>query len=324
MKHPDTPPRYLLTAAELAKLSGHTLQGLTRILPKERLYHLAGGKLGIPLDEVRAFLEQRGTRYHFTSVAHINLRGGIGKTTSSICLATRAAQYGFKTCLLDLDPQASASLAFAVMADADTALFYDVWQRPAETLVPALIQVDAALYLLPSSLDNTLLDASLQKPADQKRAVQEVCRVLRAHGFDLVVIDCPPALNTAVISSVCAVDHVVIPMSADAFSFRGLDLTLQEIGSICDAFQLRPPALHTLLTRYNKRESLNAAALERLRNEYAEYQLPMVIRASTALSKALERRETVFADLRQDPAREDYDAYTRHLLGIHAQGGTDD
>ncbi|QEP42242.1 ParA family protein [Ectothiorhodospiraceae bacterium BW-2] len=307
--------RYLLTLQELARLQGCEVAQLAERFTAEELVSLPGNRRALSFEAVRRYLQQQGHTYRSLVVAHVNLRGGVGKTTSSISLATRAVEYGYRTCLLDLDPQASASLAFNAEAGEGQPIFYDIWPQPAQ-IEAALVQIDPQLWLLPSSLDNTLLDSALQRPADQKQAVGALCRQLQQLGFDLIVIDAPPALNTAVISTICAVDLLVIPLAADSFSFRGVELTLQEVRSICDAFGVTLPKIQTLLVRYDGREVLNRQALERLQRDYRDYQLPVHIRTSTRLGRVLERRETIFAESRKDPARDDYDAYTRELLSI--------
>lgn len=309
-------PKYILTTAELGKLFNCSAGKIANSLNKKMLIPLAGGKNGIPFNAVREFLQNHQTDYKFKTLAHINLRGGIGKTTSSICVATRAVQYGFKTCILDLDPQGSASFAFGIVPTDDDALFCDVWPAPAEQLVGALKQIDDYLYLLPSSLDNSVLDSDLQQPDAQKNAVRDVCEVLKKQGFDLVVIDCPPSLGAAVVSSVCAADIVVVPVAGDAFSFRGLELSLAEITAICETFQCQPPDVRALLVKYNKKEKIYHKALQQLGTTYEKYALPVYIRTSSEIVKMLDECETLFAATKMDPAREDYDSYTRIILDI--------
>lgn len=268
----------------------------------------------IPRDALRALLSDAGWSYEFKTVAHINLRGGIGKTTASITLAARAAQYGYQTCTLDLDPQGSASLAFNVIPEDNDHIFYDLWNKPGSELINALYEVQPSLYLLPSSLENSLLDSAMSNPKSQKTAVREACNALKDDGFDLVVIDCPPSLGAAVISTICAADIIVIPVWSDPFSLKGLELTLGEIEAICDAFSLPMPVIKILYSRYDRREKISQQSLEFLRERFAKYALPDAIRTSSEFSKALARNETVFDSRRKSTAAEDYDRYIRTVL----------
>lgn len=310
------PPHYVLTTQELAQVCGSPVNSLIKTFNKAALYHLPGGKLGLPPLLVRAFLQARGVDYSFVTLAHVNMRGGVAKTTSTISLATRAAQYGFKTCILDLDSLGSVSLAFDSAPSGDDLIFHDLWQHPQAHLPAALKRIDEFLYLLPSSLDNGLLDTELREPQQQRDAVYQVCQVLRHNGFDLIVIDCPPALSAVVISTICAADAIIIPVGGDAFSFTGLDVTLQEIQNICQTFALELPDVRILPIRYQEHERVSSNALVRLQEHYIDYLLPVQIRSSTLFDQALEMRQSVFANARKSPAREDYDQYVRYLLGI--------
>jgi len=304
---------YILTLDELVSFAGPSV---VRNIPPQSMCRLPRNRNAVPPAVVRETLEPLGVDYSFRVVCHINLRGGIGKTTASISLATRAAQYGFRTCVLDLDPQGSASLAFDRMAEEDDPIFYDVWQKPEESLMGALSEIQENLFILPSSLENGLLDASLVNPVSQKNAVRGVCEQLRREGFDLVVVDCPPTLGTAVISTICAADTIVVPVGSDAFSLKGIELTLRECEAICQAFGLELPKLHVLYSRLDLREKISTDSLNALRERYPAYLLSTLIRTSSEFAKALRRSVTVFAGQRASKARHDYDAYTREVLGL--------
>lgn len=302
---------------ELALFLGKDKEDFSKEFKNSDVLTLSGRKTGIHPLIVKEYLREKGVDYSFKIIAHINLRGGIGKTTSTITGASRAAQYGFKTCILDIDMQGSASLAFDTIPDEEDPIFYDVWQNPPEMLMASLKKIEENLYILPSSLDNGLLDSSLSKPASQKNAVKSVCAELKNNGFDLVLVDCPPSLNAVVISAICAADVIVIPVGSDAFSFKGLELTLGEITSISETFNIKKPEIKILFSRLDRREKLSVDALKRLESEYKELLIPTYIRTNTEFSKALERKETVFASARKNYAKDDYDLYIRHILGLN-------
>ena len=269
-------------------------------------------------DGVRRFLKERGVSYHPRIIAHVTMRGGTGKTTATVSAAVRAAQYGFKVCVLDLDPQGSSTLAFNAAPDDGDPLFYDIWQNPREFLPAALKAIRENLEMLPSSLENALLDASLINPASQKKAVKGVCDVLMECGYDTIIIDCPPSLGIAVISAICAAGIVAIPVGSDAFSMRGLELTLSEIASIRETFGLPMPEVRILFSRYDRREKVSRNMLDSLRLRYAHLPLT-VIGTSSEFSKALAAGKTVFSSFRKSQARDDYDQYVRDILGIALQ-----
>ncbi|MFH1490120.1 MAG: ParA family protein, partial [Pseudomonadota bacterium] len=305
-----------LTISELAELAGRTAGQIHAVWSEKDLAEGTGYAGKIPPKLAREYLSKNGVDYSFRVLAHMNLRGGVGKTTSTVSLAMRASQLGFHTSVLDLDPQGSSSLAFDKIPEDDDPIFYDIWQNASEMTRGSLKEIQESLFILPSSLDNSLLDSALVKPALQKNTVKNVCDELERIGFDLVVVDCPPSLTGAVVSTVCAADVIVIPVCSDTFSFKGLELTLNEVSSICSTFGIREPIVKVLYTKYDRREKISEDALLRLQRDYRDYLIPVVIRTSTEYSKALEKRETIFSTGRKGRAREDYDRYTRTILGL--------
>jgi chromosome partitioning protein len=312
-------PYSLLTTRELASKCGVCTGALESHFHSHELVRLNTATNGITPSGVRRFLEGEGVSYRFRVIAHTTMRGGIGKTTSTISTAVRAAQYGFKTCVLDLDPQGSSSMALGAVPSDDDPIFYDIWQRPQELLADALVDLGTHLAILPSALENALLDASLLNPGSQKKAVKGVCDQLRVQGFDTVIIDCPPSLGIAVISAICAADTVVVPVGSDAFSLKGLDLTLGEISSICDTFGLPHPAVRILYTRYDQRETVSRCALASIRDRYSNLPLT-VIATSSEFSKVLAAGGTIFSRYAKNCARDDYDRYVSELLEICLDG----
>lgn len=307
---------YIFSISEFSQVIGMDDASLRAELSTDDLVRLPGNQWGVPPAAVRAYLTRHGASYDCQNIALINLKGGVGKTTSAVSLATRAAQYGCKTCVLDLDSQASATLALGVEPDDDDPIFIDVWQRPAEMLPAALWRLQDGLYLLPSSLENGLLDVSLANPVQQKNAVRGVCQVLREQGFELLILDCPPSLGAAVISAACAASTVLIPVGFDAFSQKGLRLTLQEVRAICETFGLAEPQFRILFTQYDRRVRQADAVLTYLQATYAEQLVPVPIRTTTRFAKASGSGKTIFAGSGRSSAKMDYDACLRYLWPI--------
>ncbi|MCH8494418.1 MAG: ParA family protein [Balneolales bacterium] len=267
-------------------------------------------------DEVRSAFKSAGVSYSSQSIAHLNMRGGIGKTTASISLATRAVQYGFKTCLLDLDPQASATYAlFPDMTD-EHLVVADIWENTDELLDESLVEVSKDLYLLPSSLDNSILDDEWDDPAIQKTAVKKIIDKLKSDGFDLIVIDAPPSLNCIVISVIAAVDTIIVPVWSDPFSVRGLEILIQESAQIAAAFERNDPIIQILFAQYDSRLKLSESVFQSLKKKYPKQLLKSRIRTSTEFSKAIHKQETVFRKNLKHVASIDYDAYVREVLSL--------
>lgn len=309
--------KYLLTPSELAEVVKKSLPAISKHF-RDQTIPLSGRRAGIHPDQVKEYLKKAGMDYSFKVISHLNLRGGCGKTTAAVTLATRAKQFGHNVCILDLDSQASATLTFNIVAKPDQPVFLDIYDDPRK-VKKALIAIEPNLTILPSSLNNGLLDAHFAgKPALIKNAVSDVCSELKKLGFSLVIIDCSPSLSASVISTVCASDLIVIPVGSDVFSRRGLELTVSEIKSICKTFNMTIPKIKILFSKYDGREKISIEALGELAQDssFSKFLLPCFIRASSELPKAAKNGQTIFGSFKKSSAREDYDMYAREILGL--------
>lgn len=274
-------------------------------------------------DEAQRVLKSAGLFGTARTIAFINLKGGTGKTTSAVTTATRASDFGFRAVVLDLDAQASATFMLAPGEIDQVKPFIEIWDKPTQ-ISDVLIEVSPWLSLLPSSLDNSLLDIHLSKPLSQKTAIKDACSHMHAMGHDLVVIDCPPSLGAGVISAICASDTLVIPTTPDNFSLRGIDLTIEETGAIAETFGLPRPQIKILLTHYDRRIKLSDAVYRHLQEKYSDMLIEQPIRISSAYAQAQEQGKTVFQFAKAKKVRADYHALTTELLRLNGSAPNTD
>ncbi len=271
---------------------------------------------GVSPGEAREILSRAGLLNSARTISFINLKGGTGKTTSAVTTATRASEFGFRAVVLDLDAQASATFMLAPQEVDQAKPFIEIWDKPTQ-ISDILIKVSPWLSLLPSSLDNSLLDIHLSKPLSQKTAIRDACSHMHAMGHDLVVIDCPPSLGAGVISAICASDTLVVPTTPDNFSLRGIDLTIEETGAIAETFGLPKPQIKILLTHYDRRIKLSDAVYRHLQDKYADMLIKQPIRISSAYAQAQEQGKTVFQFAKAKKVQADYHALTTELLRLN-------
>ncbi len=273
----------------------------------------------IPPEVVRQQLQRHNLIGSNIIAAFINLKGGTGKTTSAVTFAQRSCHYGRRVCVVDIDPQASASFMLASQDLGEAASLIDIWDKPDEATTH-LIEINKELRLLPSSLDNSLLDLQLSKPGHQKNALRSCCSELLSNN-DLIVVDCPPSLGAGVISTICAADLLVIPTTADRFALRGIELTISETTAIAETFGLEPPKILILLTHYDRRIRMSKEVFSDLQKRYGDRVIGRPIRTSSNFAKALDARKTVFEISSAKKAQNDYDYMTRILLNLSDNAG---
>ncbi len=161
------------------------------------------------------------------SIAVINQKGGVGKTTSSVNLAAALAEAGRRVCLLDLDPQAHASLHLGVTSHDGEASMYEVLCGDA-TIADARQRVDDNLSVVPANLD--LAAAELELCGEVGREV-----ILRDkledddELFDYLIIDCPPSLGVLTVNALVAMNEVFLPLQPHFLALHGLSKLLRTI-----------------------------------------------------------------------------------------------
>lgn len=155
------------------------------------------------------------------SIAIMNQKGGVGKTTTAVNISAALADRGKRVCLIDLDPQAHASLHLGVEAQVETPTIYDVLVRNAD-LAEVRRQVAENLYVIPSHID--LATADVERAGILHDKLQEV-----PEPPDYVFVDCPPSLGILTLNALAAVEEVFIPLQPHFLAFHGLSKLLETI-----------------------------------------------------------------------------------------------
>ncbi len=222
-----------------------------------------------------------------------NQKGGVGKTTTTINLATGLVESGARVLLIDLDPQGNASTGLGIAQDRRKLTTYDVLLEEASISSAILETSIPNLFICPANAD--LSSADVELVANEKRSflLQDALRQLELDRYklDFVLIDCPPSLNLLTINAMIAANSVIVPLQAEFFALEGLSqlmLTIREIR------QTANPALRiegVLITMFDSRNRLchqvEADARATLGDVVFETVIPRNVRVSEAPSYAM-------------------------------------
>jgi chromosome partitioning protein len=314
------PEKHALTPNEIGDcLGGMTVQGVYRVLKSHNIHaiHTHTNRKLIPPYGVRKILKERGFDYPKLNISFQIVKGGVGKTSLSFSLAIRACHYGARVLSIDLDQQGNLTRSFNIEAR-NTPVWLNII-RDGYKIDQAIIPISDHLHLIPSNLNNSRLDVELtQNALNLKDMMRDALSNIRDQ-YDLVIIDCPPAINKINTAATCASDLIVIPINPDPYAMDGLEFTLAELAKIRKDFKLSFD-YRIIWNRYDARERLGAYYMHELaKNEDRIHKiLPVVIRTDTSLKNAVFDSKTIFDLPKKATIREDIDQFTRELLGINA------
>lgn len=217
-------------------------------------------------------------------LAIANQKGGVGKTTTAINLATGLCAVGKKVLLIDLDPQGNASTGLGVRRSDIEASTYDLLFGEVTAGDAAVVTKVPGLFVVPSSVH--LSGAEIELVPAKRREYRLRDSLRNATDFDYVIIDCPPSLSLLTLNALVATDAIVVPLQCEFFALEGLSHLVKTIDRVRKHYNPDLDIHGVLLTMFDKRNNLSMMVASDVRKFFGDKVYNTVIPRNVRVSEA--------------------------------------
>ena len=236
-----------------------------------------------PVDALTTTQSATGAGSRILAVA--NQKGGVGKTTTAVNLATALAATHKKVLIIDLDPQGNASTGLGVDRVARQETTYNLLIGDAhisDVITPTMVP---GLSVAPSSVDLSGAELELiDAPRREYRLKSVLAEV--SNDFDYILIDCPPALGLLTLNAFCAAHSVLVPLQCEFYALEGLSHLVKTVNRVKRAFNSELEIQGVVLTMYDRRNNLSDMVAADVRNHFGDKVYETVIPRNVRVSEA--------------------------------------
>lgn len=263
------------------------------------------------------------------TIAVMNQKGGVGKTTTAVNVSAALAASGAKVALIDLDPQAHASLHFGVTFESEFPSVYDVLVND-ESLAAVRRQVADNLWLVPAHLDLAAADFELSSVFGREMILRDKIAADDME-FDYIIVDCPPSLGVLTLNALSAVEEVFIPLQPHFLALHGLSKLLQTVELVSKRLNPKLRVSGVVLCMFESRATLakevagDVRAFFENRGPDSAWSDAIVfetcVRRNVRLAEAPSFGQSIFDYDPRSNGAEDYAALTKEIVAMRPTDG---
>jgi len=244
-----------------------------------------------------------------------NQKGGVGKTTTAINLATALAAIGWKVLLVDLDPQGNASTGVGIGQSSRVRSSYDVLIGRASVLEAAIPTRVPRLDLLPATVDLSGAEIELVDLENRTHRLEHALNDAPPGRWDVCLIDCPPSLGLLTINALVAARSLLVPLQCEFFALEGMSQLLQTVERVRARFNPDLSILGIALTMYDRRNRLSEQVAEDVRAVVGDLVFKTAVPRNVRLSEAPSHGLPALVYDQRCPGSEAYIALASEMIG---------
>ena len=215
-----------------------------------------------------------------------NQKGGVGKTTTTINLATALAAIGERVLIIDTDPQGNASTGLGVNRHERAISSYDVLIGEATIEQAAIETVVPGLEIIPSTLDLLGVEMEISGASDRVLRLRNALSAAGAANYSYVLIDCPPSLNLLTLNAMAAAHSILVPLQCEFFALEGLSQLLQTVERVRGSINPKLTIQGIVLTMYDGRNNLANQVVADVRAHMGDIVYQTIIPRNVRISEA--------------------------------------
>ena len=247
------------------------------------------------------------------TVAIVNQKGGVGKTTSAVNLAAAVGYHGYKVLLVDADPQGNATSGLGVNKREVKKSSYDVIVRGAAAEEVILSTAFKGLDILPASMDLAGAELELVDMQGRESRIRTALAPVKDK-YDFIFIDCPPSLGLITVNILCAVDTVIVPIQCEYYALEGLSQLMNTIRQVKRLYNPLVDLEGVLLTMYDGRLNLTQQVVTEVKRFFPQKVYASVIPRNVRLSEAPSFGKPVYYYDKSSKGSVAYDDFAKEFL----------